>query len=91
MILLKSCWKSAIDNTVNDLRYEIKIENRVKDKNSFFLSKTLLFLFNQKYILYLGDIFLRFLEIQLLQQFFLARQILKNIDTPRQMSRMLHC
>ena len=28
-------WKS-VDNTVNDLRYEIKFENCVKDKNSFF-------------------------------------------------------
>ena len=31
--------------TVNDLCYEIMFENRVKDKNNFLLSKTLLFFF----------------------------------------------
>ena len=28
--------RKSADNTVNDLRYEIKFENCVKDKNSFF-------------------------------------------------------
>ena len=26
-----------VDNTVNDLHYEIKFENHVKDKNNFFI------------------------------------------------------
>ena len=28
--------QTSVDNTVNDLRYEIRIENCVKDKNNFF-------------------------------------------------------
>ena len=28
--------QAAVDNTVNDLRYEIKFENCLKDKNNFF-------------------------------------------------------
>ena len=38
-------------NTVNDLRYEVKFENRVKDKNNFFF-------FEQKYIFIFGEVFL---------------------------------
>ena len=33
------------DNTVNDLRYEIKPKNRVKDKNHFFIKRNIAFLF----------------------------------------------
>ena len=29
--------QTSVDKTVNDLRYEIKFENRVKDKNNFFI------------------------------------------------------
>ena len=50
----------SVDNAVNDLRYEIKFENCVKDKKKFLLSYTLIFFLEQKYILY---IFLRFLRI----------------------------
>ena len=32
-------------NTVNDLRYEIKFENRVEDKNNFFNKQYIYFLF----------------------------------------------
>ena len=28
--------QKSVDNTVNDLRYEIKVENRVKVKNNSF-------------------------------------------------------
>ena len=28
--------KTSVDNTVNDLRFEIKFENCAKDKNNFF-------------------------------------------------------
>ena len=37
--------KTSVDNTVNDLRYEIKFENRVKDKNNFFIKRNIAFLF----------------------------------------------
>ena len=29
--------QTSLDNTVNDLRYEIKLENYVRDKNNFFI------------------------------------------------------
>ena len=47
--------QASVDNTVNDLGCKIKFENRVKDKNNFLLSETLLFFFKQKYFI-LGDI-----------------------------------
>ena len=39
--------KASVDNTVNDLCYEIKSENRVKDKTkvNFLFGETLLFFF----------------------------------------------
>ena len=36
--------QTSVDKTVNDLRYEIKFENRVKDKN-FFIKRKIAFLF----------------------------------------------
>ena len=29
--------QTSVDNTVNDLHYENKFENRVEDKNNFFI------------------------------------------------------
>ena len=43
--------QTSVDNTKNDLNYEIKFENRVT-KITFLLSETLLFFFKQKYILF---------------------------------------
>ena len=37
--------QTSVDNTVNDLRYEIKFENCVKDKNNFFIKQSIAFLF----------------------------------------------
>ena len=37
--------QTSVDNKVNDLRYEIKFENRVKDKNKFFMKRNISFLF----------------------------------------------
>ena len=37
--------QTSVDNTVNDLRYENKFENRVKDKNNFFIKRNIAFLF----------------------------------------------
>ena len=36
--------KTSVDNTVNDLRYEIKFESSVKDKNNFFIKQNIAFL-----------------------------------------------
>ena len=37
--------QTSLDNTVNDLRYENKFENLVKDKNNFFIKRNIAFLF----------------------------------------------
>ena len=56
--------QTSVDNTVNDLRYEIKFENRVKDKNNFFIKRNIPFLFETEIPFILGDIFfLTFLRI----------------------------
>ena len=52
--------QTSVDNTVNDLGYENKFENRVKDKNNFLLSETVLFFFffKKNYIYFVfGDAF----------------------------------
>ena len=36
--------QTYFDNTVNDLNYEIKFENCVKDKNNFFIKQKIAFL-----------------------------------------------
>ena len=33
--------QTSVDNTVNDLRYEIKFENRVKEKNNFSIKRNI--------------------------------------------------
>ena len=56
--------QTSVDNTVNDLCYEIKFENHVKDKNNFFMKQNISFLFLNKNIFYSGRcIFVRFLRI----------------------------
>ena len=37
--------QTYVDNTVSDLRCEIKFENCVKDKNNFFIKRSIAFLF----------------------------------------------
>ena len=37
--------QTFVDNTVEDLHYEIKFENCVKDKNNFFIKRNISFLF----------------------------------------------
>ena len=49
--------QTSVDNTVNDLRYEIKFENCVKDKNNFFIKRNIAFLSWTKIYFILGDIF----------------------------------
>ena len=48
-----------MDNTVNDLDYEIKFENCVKDKINFFIKQNIAFLFYTKINFILGDIFFK--------------------------------
>ena len=52
--------QTSVDNAVNDLHYEIKVENCVKDKNNFFIKRNIAFLIPTKIYFILGDIF--FLE-----------------------------
>ena len=35
--------QTSVDNTVNDLRYEIKFESFVKVKNNFFIKRNIAF------------------------------------------------
>ena len=35
--------QASLDNTVNDLRYEIKFENCLKDKNNFFIKQNIFY------------------------------------------------
>ena len=35
--------QTSMDNTVNDMHYEIKFENSVKDKNNFFIKQRIAF------------------------------------------------
>ena len=51
--------QTSVDNTVNDLRYEIKFENFVKDKNNFFIKRNIAFLFWIKIHFIIGDVFFK--------------------------------
>ena len=42
--------QASVDNTVNDKRYEVKFENRVKNKINFFIKQNISFLFLNKNI-----------------------------------------
>ena len=44
--------QAPVDNTVNDLRYEIKFENCAKDKSNFFIKLENCFSFLNKNIFY---------------------------------------
>ena len=49
--------QTSVDNTINDLRYEIKFETCVKDKITFLVKETLFFFLEQTFILYQRNIF----------------------------------
>ena len=36
--------QTPVDNTLSDLRYEIKFENCVKEKNNFFIKRNFAFI-----------------------------------------------
>ena len=48
---------SSVDNTVNAMCYEVKFENCVKDKNNFFIKRSIAFLFQTKMYFIFGDMF----------------------------------
>ena len=79
-----------VDNTVNDLRYEIKFENCVKDKYNFFIKQNIAFLSWTKMYFAIGDIFFKIRKNLITSAFFLSRQILKTKDMPWQNPQMLH-
>ena len=68
----------SVDNTVNDLHYEIKFENRMKDKNNFFIKRNIVFFFKQKYILFLETYIFKIPGNLIASAFFSSRQILKK-------------
>ena len=53
----KSILSTPVDNAVNDLCYEINFENRVNNKNYFFIKWSIAFLFETKTYFILGDVF----------------------------------
>ena len=75
--------QTSVENAVNDLRYEIKFGNHVKNKNNF-LIKQEIFFFKQKYRFFDSwkIIFLRILRIQLRRHFFAEADTRKHM--PRQ-------
>ena len=53
--------QTSVDNTENDLRYEIKFENCVKDKKNFSIKRKIASFLEKRYSW--RHIFLRFLRI----------------------------
>ena len=75
-----------MDNTVNDLRYESKSENRVKDKNNLFIKRNILFWTKRYFVL---RNFFKFLKNLIALAFFFfftffAEADIKNMGMPRQ-------
>ena len=86
-----------MDNTVNDLCYEIKFDNCVKDKSNFFIQQNIAFFLT--YICFiLGTCFFKIPKNLITSAFFFFIIIIiifteadtKNIDMPRQKPKMLH-
>ena len=72
-----------MDNTVNDLLYENKFENRVKDKSNFFIKRNIVFLFFLKKSILFLETYLFNVPENLTVSAFFAEAILKTIDMPR--------
>ena len=61
----------SVDNTVNDLNYELKFENCVKGKNNFFYqANALLFFLEQKYTLFSETYFFKISKDLITSAFF---------------------
>ena len=70
------------DDAVNDLPYEIKFENCLKEKINFCIKQNIAFPSRR-------HIFFKISNNLITSAFFLPRQILKNIDMPWQKPQML--
>ena len=70
------------DDAVNDLRYEIKFENCLKEKINFCIKQNIAFPSRR-------HIFFKISNNLITSASFLPRQILKNIDMPWQKPQML--
>ena len=81
--------QTSVDNTVNDLLYEIKFENCVKDKNNFFIKQKNAFRYWTEIYLLSETYFFKIPKNLITSACFLPRQILKSIDMPRQKPHML--
>ena len=81
--------QTSVDSTVNDLRHEIKFEDRVKNKSNFSIMQNIYILNKNVYFFYSWkSIFLRILRIQLRRHFF-AEADIKKTDMSRQKHRHL--
>ena len=77
-----------MNNTINDLRHEIKFENCLKDENNFFIKRNIAFFLEKKKNFILGDIlFQDSKEFSYLNNFFADADI-KNV--PWRKPQMLH-
>ena len=57
---------------MNDLHYETKFENRVKDKNNSFIKRNSAFLKKSRYILFLETYFFKIPKNSIVSAFFFA-------------------
>ena len=65
--------QTSVDNTVNDLRYEIKFENCAKDKNNYFIKRNNAFFFlEQKFTLFSETFFYNSYEFNYLINYLIA-------------------
>ena len=49
--------ETSVDNTVNDLRYQMKFENCVKDQNKFVIKRKIFPFLTKIYIFILANLF----------------------------------
>ena len=87
--------QTSVDNAVNDLCYEIELENCVKDKTEFCIKRSIALLFWTKILsweTYFFKIPKNLITVAFLYFFlsFLSRKILKNTNMPWQKRKMLH-
>ena len=83
--------QTSVDNTVNDLRYEIKFENRVKDKNNLFIkwNTAFLFLFFFQYLLFLETYYFKILKNLIASAFFSEADTKKRRYTSAKVSKKI--
>ena len=74
--------QAPVDNTVNDVHYEIKFENCARDKNNFLFKQNIAFFLNKNIFCSWRHIFSKIpknlISSAFFFFFFLPKQILKN-------------